>query len=164
MKKLISLLFISAILLCIGNMAIAQDKSALKADSQTEISYYYSVMSETDFETTVEQVKASLKEQGFGIVSEINMQAKLKKGAGKDIPKYLILGACSPPGAYQALQIEEHIGVMLPCNVIVRETKTGEIEVAAINPEKTMKSIGNPKMEPLAEEISAKLQKALNNL
>lgn len=164
MKKSIYLLLISVILLCSNSIAIAQDKSALNADRQTELSYYYAIISESDFETTVGEVKASLKEQGFGIVSEINMQAKLKKGTGKDIPKYLILGACSPPGAYQALQIEEHIGVMLPCNVIVRETKTGEIEVAAINPEKTMKSIGNPEMEPLAEEISAKLQRALNNL
>jgi uncharacterized protein (DUF302 family) len=164
MKKSIYLLLISIILLCSNSVAIAQDKSALNADRQTELSYYYAIISESDFETTVGEVKASLKEQGFGIVSEINMQAKLKKGTGKDIPKYLILGACSPPGAYQALQIEEHIGVMLPCNVIVRETKTGEIEVAAINPEKTMKSIGNPEMEPLAEEISAKLQRALNNL
>lgn len=164
MKKTFIYLFLFLLLLSVSSVTLAQDNSALTADRQSEASYYYGKIVDTDFETTVEQMKASLKEQGFGIVSEIDMQAKLKKGTGNDIPKYLILGACSPPGAYQALQIEEHIGVMLPCNVIVRETKSGEIEVAAINPEKTMKSIGNPKMEPLAEEISSKLQKAINNL
>ena len=126
--------------------------------------YFNSVMVKTDFETTISDVKAALKEQEFGIVSEIDMQAKLKKGTGKDIPKYVILGACNPPGAYKALQIEKQIGVMLPCNVIVRETESGAVEVAAINPMVTMKSIGNPDMEPLAKEISDKLQKALKNL
>lgn len=139
----------------------AQDDAALKRSQETEMSYYIARTSAYDFETTVERVKIALKDQGFGIVSEINMQEKLKQGTGKEISPYLILGACSPPGAYEALQIEEHIGVMLPCNVIVRETKTGEIEVAAINPQKTMKSLGNPAMEPLAEEISQKLHKAL---
>ena len=85
-------------------------------------------------------------------------------GADKNIPKYTILGACNPEGAYRALQIEEHIGVMLPCNVIVRETGEGKIEVAAINPIKSMQSIGNPEMKPLAKEISEKLKMALNSL
>jgi uncharacterized protein (DUF302 family) len=142
----------------------AQDHSALSVSKQTDASYYYAKTVDMDFDVTVQKVKASLKEQGFGVVSEINMQEKLKKGAGKDIPAYLILGACHPASAYKAMQMEERIGVMLPCNVIVRETSSGRVEVASINPEMTMKSIGNPKMEPLAEEISAKLQKAIDNL
>ncbi|MCB2208667.1 MAG: DUF302 domain-containing protein [Bacteroidetes bacterium] len=126
--------------------------------------YYTAVIVDTDFETTIENVKSALKDQGFGIVSEINMQEKLKKGTGNDVPKYTILGACNPNGAYQALQIEEQIGVMLPCNLIVRETSDGKVEVAAINPERTMQSIGNPDMIPLAREISDKLKLALEAL
>jgi uncharacterized protein (DUF302 family) len=142
----------------------AQDHSALSMSKQTEASYYYARTVDMDFDATVQKVKASLKEQGFGIVSEINMQEKLKKGTGKDVGPYLILGACHPPSAYEAMQMEERIGVMLPCNVIVRKTSSGKVEVASINPEMTMKSIGNPKMEPLANEITVKLQKAINNL
>jgi len=142
----------------------AQDKSASKVSQQIEGKYYTAVIVDTDFVTTIENVKSALKDQGFGIVSEINMQEKLKKGTGNDVPKYTILGACNPNGAYQALQIEEQIGVMLPCNLIVRETSNGKVEVAAINPERTMQSIGNPDMIPLAREISDKLKLALEAL
>lgn len=142
----------------------AQDKSASMVSQQMEGKYYTAVIVDTDFETTIENVKSALKDQGFGIVSEINMQEKLKKGTGNDVPKYTILGACNPNGAYQALQIEEQIGVMLPCNLIVRETSDGKVEVAAINPERTMQSIGNPDMIPLAREISDKLKLALEAL
>jgi uncharacterized protein (DUF302 family) len=157
-------LFLTTVLLLTGTALLSQDRSALAADDQAKGSYYLSFAAEDDFEATVEQVKKSLKEAGFGIVSEIDMQAKLKKGTGKDIPKYLILGACHPPSAYEALQVEEHIGVMLPCNVIVRETKSGEVEVAAINPKVSMKSIGNPEMEYLADDITTRLQRALGDL
>ena len=142
----------------------AQDESATMVMQEMEGKYYTAVVVETDFETTIENVKTALKEQGFGIVSEINMQKKLKEGTGKDVPKYTILGTCNPNGAYRALQMEDQIGVMLPCNVIVRETTTGKIEVAAINPHKTMQSIGNPDMIPLATEISNKLKNALKAL
>jgi uncharacterized protein (DUF302 family) len=142
----------------------AQDKSASMVSQQMEGKYYTAVIVDTDFETTIENVKSALKDQGFGIVSEINMQEKLKKGTGNDVPKYTILGACNPNGAYQALQIEEQIGVMLPCNLIVREISNGKVEVAAINPERTMQSIGNPDMIPLAREISDKLKLALEAL
>lgn len=144
--------------------AHAQDKSASMVTEQIEGKYYSAVVVDTDFETTIENIKSALKEQGFGVVSEINMQEKLKKGTGNDVPKYTILGACNPNGAYQALQIEDHIGVMLPCNVIVRETSDGQVEVAAINPERTMQSIGNPDMIPLAREISDKLKLVLKAL
>jgi uncharacterized protein (DUF302 family) len=163
MKRNIFLIFIS-LLMMTGTSLMSQDKSALAAEDQKKGAYYMTFSAEDDFETTVEQVKAALKEAGFGIVSEINMQAKLKKGAGKDIPKYLILGACHPPTAYEALQVEENIGVMLPCNVIVRESKSGEVVVAAINPEVSMKSIGNPEMEVFAADITSRLQRALMGL
>jgi uncharacterized protein (DUF302 family) len=127
-------------------------------------SFYTSKLVTTDFETTVENLKSALADEGFGIVSEINMQEKLKAGAGKEIDKYIILGACNPQGAYQAVQIEPHIGVMLPCNFIVRETDNGQVEVAAINPEQTIASIGKAEMKPLADEIGSGMQKAMNNI
>ena len=92
--------------------------------------FYMNKWVETDFDTTIEKLKSALADQGFGIVSEINMQEKLKTGAGKQMNKYMILGACNPHGAYRALQIEERIGVLLPCNFIVRETEGGKVEVS----------------------------------
>ncbi|MCB2208666.1 MAG: DUF302 domain-containing protein [Bacteroidetes bacterium] len=127
-------------------------------------SFYTSKLVETDFETTIEKLKSALAEEGFGIVSEINMQEKLKAGAGKEIDKYMILGACNPQGAYQAVQIEQHIGVMLPCNFIVRETDNGQVEVSAVNPQQTIASIGKAEMKPLADEIGSGMQKAMNNI
>lgn len=153
-----------AVVIAFISHAHAQDISASSVTDQIEGKYYTAVIVDTDFETTIENVKIALKEQGFGVVSEINMQEKLKKGTGNDVPNYTILGACNPNGAYQALQIEEQIGVMLPCNVIVRETSNGKVEVAAINPERTMQSIGNPEMIPLAREISDKLKLVLEAL
>jgi len=159
----IKFVFLTLTILLVAQV-YAQDKSASTILQQMEGKYYTAVVVDTDFEATIENVKTALKEQGFGVVSEINMQEKLKKGTGKEVPKYTILGACNPDGAYQALQIEEQIGVMLPCNVIVRELSTGKVEVAAINPQKTMQSIGNPDMIPLAKEISEKLELALKAL
>lgn len=127
-------------------------------------SFYTSKLVAGGFETIIENLKSALAKEGFGIVSEINMQEKLKAGAGKEINKYMILGACNPHGAYQAFQLEEHIGVMLPCNFIVREMDNGQVEVSAVNPEKTIASIGIPEMKPLADEIGAAMKKALNNI
>lgn len=157
-------IIIIAMILAFVSQTYAQDKSAAIVTEQMEGKYYTAVIVDTDFETTIANVKTALKDQGFGVVSEINMQEKLKKGTGNEVPKYTILGACNPKGAYQALQLEDQIGVMLPCNVIVRETSVGKVEVAAINPEKTMQSIGNPEMIPLAREISEKLKNALKAL
>ena len=126
--------------------------------------FYYSRIVNTDFDTTIENVRANLKEEGFGIVSEINVQEKIKAGAGKDITKYIILGACNPSGAYRAIQVDKHIGVMLPCNVIVRENDDGKVEVAAINPQQTIMSIGKQELQPLADEIGAGLRKAVDRL
>jgi len=126
--------------------------------------FHYSRIIESGFETTIEKAKELLKEEGFGIVSEINVQEKIKTGAGKDINKYIILGACNPNGAYQAIQIENRIGVMLPCNVCVRETEDGRTEVVAVNPEQTIMSIGKQEMKPLADEIGAGLRKVVDQL
>jgi uncharacterized protein (DUF302 family) len=162
MKKNFAILFIFSLL----TAATIQSKSQTMSEApqiKPVTSYYSSATVKADFDATIEKVKATLKEQGFNVVSEINMQEKLKKGANKDIPRYMILGACNPEGAFQAVQLEPNIGVMLPCNVIVRETGKGEIVIAAVNPMVTMKSAGNDDLKPLAEEISARLTKVINS-
>lgn len=161
MKKALFITFVA--ILAIAKPTFSQSTSEAFQDTPST-TFYTSVEVKTDFETTVENVKAELKKQGFGVVSEINMQEKLKKGADKDIPKYVILGACNPEGAYKALKLEENIGVILPCNVIVRETKSGGVIVAAVNPLVTMKATGIEDLKPLAEEIAGKLKKVLNSL
>lgn len=132
--------------------------------NQDKNSYYFFKVMNTDFEATIVRVKESLKEQGFGVVSEINMQQKLTQATGKEMDPYIIIGACNPKGAYEALQIDAHIGLMLPCNVIVRDLGNNRVEVAAINPVKTMSSLKNKKMNVLAEEIASKLQLVIANL
>lgn len=132
--------------------------------NQDKNSYYFFKVMNTDFEATIVRVKESLKEQGFGVVSEINMQQKLTQATGKEMDPYIIIGACNPKGAYEALQIDAHIGLMLPCNVIVRDLGNNRVEVAAINPVKTMSSLKNKKMNVLAAEIASKLQLVIANL
>ena len=132
--------------------------------NQDKNSYYFFKLMNTDFEATIVRVKESLKEQGFGVVSEINMQQKLTQATGKEMDPYIIIGACNPKGAYEALQIDAHIGLMLPCNVIVRDLGNNRVEVAAINPVKTMSSLKNKKMNVLATEIASKLQLVIANL
>jgi uncharacterized protein (DUF302 family) len=163
MKKANIFLAMAIASVIFASTAISQPVSEAFQETPST-TFYTSVNVSTDFETTVENVKAALKTQGFGVVSEINMQEKLKKGANKDIPKYVILGACNPEGAYKALQVEENIGVILPCNVIVRETKEGGVVVAAVNPLVTMKSTGKEDLKPLAEDIAGKLKNVINSL
>jgi len=143
-----------------NGFAQAQNKEL----NQDKNSYYFFKVMNTDFEATIVRVKESLKEQGFGVVSEINMQQKLTQATGKEMDPYIIIGACNPKGAYEALQIDAHIGLMLPCNVIVRDLGNNRVEVAAINPVKTMSSLKNKKMNVLATEIASKLQLVIANL
>jgi len=105
-----------------------------------------------------------LKKEGFGVLSEINIQEKLKEKLNLDFRKYKILGACNPGYAYKALQLEDKIGVMLPCNVIIQETKNGTIEVAAVNPIVSMSGIENPKLMQIADEIQKKLKTVIDKL
>ncbi len=109
-------------------------------------------------------VTQRLAEQGFGILTEIHVQATLKKKLDEDIGPYLILGACSPAHAFQALQTEERIGAMLPCNVIVRVTADGKTEVAAVDPEASMKAIENPALGAVACEVRERLRSIIDAL
>jgi uncharacterized protein (DUF302 family) len=124
--------------------------------------YYLSKTVELSFEETVVRITEELKKEGFGILTEIDMQATLKKKLDVDLRPYKILGACNPPFAYKAVQTESHIGLLLPCNVIVQDAGEGKTEVAAIDPVVSMSRVDNPALEPVAREVRAKLQRAID--
>ncbi len=123
--------------------------------------YYFSKKITMNFEEAIARVTEELKKEGFGILTEIDVKDTLKKKLNVDFHKYRILGACNPPFAYRALQTEPHIGVMLPCNVIVQELEDGKIEVAAVDPLASMQSIQNSELQTIAVEIQLKLKKAI---
>ena len=126
--------------------------------------YYISKKIDATFEQAIDEVKEALAIQGFGVLSEINMHDKLKEKLDVDFRRYTILGACNPGYAYKALQNEDKIGTMLPCNVIVQELGNNEIEVAAIDPLVSMMAIENPKLAKIAGEIKTKLERVIESL
>ncbi len=128
------------------------------------MTYYINKTISADFDKAIELVTEALKKEGFGVLSEIDIQEKLKEKLDVDFRKYKILGACNPPNALQALLLEDKIGTMLPCNVIVQETGVNQVEVAAVDPAASMMSVDNEKLIGIAEEIKAKLEKAIASL
>jgi uncharacterized protein (DUF302 family) len=126
--------------------------------------YYFSKILSCTFGEAIAKATDELKKEGFGILSEIDVQQALKKKLNVDFKKYKILGACNPPYAYQALQLEEKIGTMLPCNVIVLENDQGQVEVAAVDPIASMQAIKNPHLQEVAEQVQAKLKKVVDSL
>jgi uncharacterized protein (DUF302 family) len=128
------------------------------------MSYYFSKTLKASFEEAVARVTEALKKDGFGILTEIDVRETLKKKLNVDFRKYRILGACNPPFAYRALQAEDKIGLMLPCNVIVQELPGGKIEVAAIDPVASMAAVDNPKLREVGEQVRAKLKAVIDNL
>ena len=129
------------------------------------MSYYFVKAVEGDFEQVVETVRERLATKGFGVLTEINVQQTLKKKLDVDFYKYLILGACNPPFAYKALQAEDKIGVMLPCNVIVQQkAPTEKVEVSAVDPIASMQSINNPELMPVAQEVQQLLRDVVEGL
>lgn len=115
-----------------------------------------------DFDTAVDRVTAGLRQEGFGVLTDIDVQATLKGKLGVDTPRYRILGACNPSFAHQALQLENRLGVLLPCNVVVREQAPGTTEVVAIDPVVSLGRVDNPALAPLAVEVRQRLQRALD--
>ena len=126
--------------------------------------YYFHTILNSSFDEAITRVTEELKKEEFGILSEIDVRQALKKKLNVDFRKYIILGACNPPYAYQALQIEEKIGTMLPCNVIVLENDQGQVEVAAIDPIASMQAIKNSQLHEVAVQIQAKLKKVIDSL
>ena len=111
----------------------------------------------------MDRITQALKAEGFGILTEIDVKSTLNKKLDVDFKNYRILGACNPPFAYKALQAEDKIGTMLPCNVIVQESTDGDVEIAAVDPLASMKAIDNPSLREIAETIGKKLQQAVKN-
>jgi uncharacterized protein (DUF302 family) len=128
------------------------------------MSYYINKTLHTDFNSAVTKVKDALQEEGFGILSEIDVNETLKKKLDIDFRKYKILGACNPPNAHKALLSEPNVGTMLPCNVIVQEIENSKIEVAAVNPQASMMAIENDELQKIAGNIKEKLEKAIQSL
>jgi uncharacterized protein (DUF302 family) len=128
------------------------------------MTYYFSKTIRSGFDEAVSKVKQSLKVEGFGVLTEIDVRDTLKKKLDVDFKKYLILGACNPPFAFKALQAEDKIGTMLPCNVIVQEIDDGKIEVAAIDPIMSMQAIKNPDLHDVAGQVQKKLKKVIDSL
>lgn len=123
--------------------------------------YYISKKLNTSFEQAVQLVTESLKKEGFGILTEIDIQDKLKEKLNVNFRKYKILGACNPSYAYKALQEEDKVGIMLPCNVIVQELGNNEVEIAAVDPVASMMAIENQNLFCIAGEIKEKLERAI---
>lgn len=115
------------------------------------------------FEEAIQKVTAALKEEGFGILTDIDIQATLKKKLNEDFRPYRILGACNPPFALKALLAEDKIGAMLPCNVIVQQLEDG-VEVAAVDPMASMQAVENEKLEAIAIEIRNRLKAVIDSL
>src|SRR4030066_1656507 len=123
------------------------------------MSYYFTKTLSLSFDKAIAGVTEELKKEGYGILTDIDVKATLKKKLDVEFRKYRILGSCNPPFAYQALQAEDKIGLMLPCNVIVQEMPDGKVEVAAIDPIASMQAVRNPALEGIAIEVQAKLRK-----
>lgn len=128
------------------------------------MTYYFVKEITLNFEDAIIRVTEELKKEGFGVLTEIDVKATLKKKLDVDFRDYRILGACNPPFAYQALQAEPQIGLMLPCNVVVQEGENGKTLVSAVNPIASMQAVENESLGEVAEQVKAKLQKVIESI
>jgi uncharacterized protein (DUF302 family) len=128
------------------------------------MSYHFSKRLDLPFDQAVERVTEALKREGFGVLTDIDVRATIKSKLGEEFREYRILGACNPPLALRALQLEDMIGTMLPCNVIVQEHNGGGIEVSAVDPVASMQAIDNPGLADVAKEVQAKLKRVVEGL
>jgi uncharacterized protein (DUF302 family) len=126
--------------------------------------YYFSKTISATFDEAMKKATEALKSEGFGVITEIFMHEKLKEKLGVDFKKYVILGACNPPLAYKALQSEDKIGTMLPCNVLVIEQGPDAIEIAAVNPIASMSAVSNPSLGDVAGDVTSRLQRVIASL
>ncbi|OYV39574.1 MAG: hypothetical protein B7Z81_03150 [Acidocella sp. 20-61-6] len=126
--------------------------------------YHFSTTMNGPFEDAVEATKAMLKQHGFGVLTSIDVQATLKEKLGVDFRAYRILGACNPQMAYKALQAEDNIGTMLPCNVILQDRGDGMIEVSAVDPVASMQAIDNPDLGEVAQKVREQLKAVIDGI
>jgi uncharacterized protein (DUF302 family) len=128
------------------------------------MAYYFNKLLRLEFEAAIQKVVAALKQEGFGVLSDIDVKATLKQKINVDFRAYRILGACNPSLAQKALAAEDKIGTMLPCNVIVQDLGGGNIEVAAINPLVAMERVANPGLMLIAQDVAARLERVIGAL
>jgi uncharacterized protein (DUF302 family) len=128
------------------------------------VSYYFAKTLEISFEGAIRRTTEALRQEGFGIITEIDVRDTLKKKINTEFRNYRILGACNPTLAHEALQLEDKVGTMLPCNVVVQDTGNGTVEVAAIDPVASMMAIDNPRLKHAAEKVQAKLRQVIDSL
>ncbi len=128
------------------------------------MSYHFTTTLDLPFDAAIEKVTAALADIGFGVLTTIDVSATLKKRLDVDFPPYVILGACNPGFAYKALQLENKIGTMLPCNVIVQQNEAGKIEVSAVDPAASMQAIDNTGLGDIAGSVRKMLQEMINGL
>ena len=126
--------------------------------------YFFSKILAIPFDDAILRVTDELKKEGFGILTEIDVKKTLKKKLDVDFNRYIILGACNPPFAYRALQKEDKIGTMLPCNVVVQEKEDSRIEIAAVDPVASMQAIQNESLGDIAARVRSKLEKVVENV
>ncbi len=126
--------------------------------------YFHTILKGRSFDQVIEALTEELKKEGFGILTDIDIQATLRKKLDVDFKKYRILGACNPQFAYKALRAEDKIGVFLPCNVVVEENEQGEVEVTAVDPVASMIAVQNEELESTAGEVRQKLARVIRNL
>lgn len=126
--------------------------------------YFNKTIGNIPFDKAVEKTKLALQEEGFGVLTEIDMKATLKKKLDVDFYNYMVLGACNAPFAHKALQAEDKIGTMLPCNVIVMEKEPGQVEIAAVNPMASMQAVINLDLMNIADEVGEKLKKVVEKI
>lgn len=128
------------------------------------MSYYISTTFNGSFEDAIQKVTEELKEEGFGVLTEIDVKETLKKKLDVDFKKYKILGACNPNFAHKALSVEDKIGAMLPCNIIVEEHEDGSVEISAVDPVSSMQSVDNDKLKPIAAEVRDRLEMIISRV
>lgn len=128
------------------------------------MTYYFTKTTDLSFDDAIIKVTEELKKEGFGILTEIDVKATMKKKLDVDFRNYKILGACNPPFAYKALQAEDKIGLLLPCNFVVQENKDGQVEVSAIDPAVSMQSVNNSALFAIAGEVRDKLKKIVESI
>jgi uncharacterized protein (DUF302 family) len=128
------------------------------------MSYYIAVTMKASFDEAIERTEAALKTEGFGVLTRVNVQKILKSKINADFRPYTILGACNPTLAHEALQLEDKVGTMLPCNLVVQQKDIGEVEVAAINPVASMQAIDNPQLKKAAATVRDKLSRVMDSL
>ena len=128
------------------------------------MNYYFATTIEGPFDEAVARAVQALQDEGFGVLTEIDVSATLKKKIGADFRPYRILGACNPALAFEALQREDKIGTMLPCNVVVQEVAPGRSEIAAVDPVASMQAVENPALAGVAESVRGKLRKVIESI